>query len=317
MTEVDWDLLADHLGGVLAGTPDEARVARLVATDPEWRRAAAQLAAALDAVAADLISLPAAEPMPADVTARLTEALAAVPVPAQAAAGTGTTSTRRAATGAGPGTPRRAAPAPGPEAGRPPARPRARRRWVGAGALLAGVAAFAAVALGPLGLLDGSTVRDAGGAPEAAVGTDPQADTAISAENSDGRPLLAAPGEAVKVATGTDYGPGTVSTPPAVAQDLDEAGPDDPRSLAARPAGVPPELTPLWHDPAPCLAAVAAALPSPPLTFERLDFARFEGEPAVVIWVATSDDTRWVIAAGPGCGRDHAEVDARYQRQLE
>ena len=37
VTEVDWDLLADHLGGALQGTPEEARVAHLVATDPAWR----------------------------------------------------------------------------------------------------------------------------------------------------------------------------------------------------------------------------------------------------------------------------------------
>ena len=36
---VDIDLLADYIGGALAGTPDESAVAALVADDPAWREA--------------------------------------------------------------------------------------------------------------------------------------------------------------------------------------------------------------------------------------------------------------------------------------
>jgi hypothetical protein len=49
-------------------------VADLIATDPEWARAAAQLSGALDAVAGDLARLPAPT-MPDDVAARLDAAL--------------------------------------------------------------------------------------------------------------------------------------------------------------------------------------------------------------------------------------------------
>ncbi|MGH3679628.1 MAG: hypothetical protein ACRDT2_05120, partial [Natronosporangium sp.] len=61
---VDWDRLADHLGGALAGTPEGAEVDRLVATDPSWSQAAAELSGALDAVAADLRAQPPPPALP-------------------------------------------------------------------------------------------------------------------------------------------------------------------------------------------------------------------------------------------------------------
>lgn len=339
MTEVDWDLLADHLGGALDGTPEQARVARLIATDPAWSRAAAQLAAALDAVASDLASLPDPGRMPAAVEARLTEALAGAAPSAAAAADesepalvagqgpSGATAVPTPATGGPPGA-RTGAPGPGagrpgptgPGARRPPGRPVARRRarWIGAGAVLAGVAAFAAGALGPLGLGGGAGDALTGAAPEAAVDADERAGAPPGAENPEPQPYLAAPREdALKLATGTDYGPRTVSVPPDVGLSTRDDDGSDLRATADRPADLPPELAVLWRDPTPCLDAVAAGLPSPPLAFERLDFAYFTGEPAVVIWVTASDGARWVLAAGPGCGSEPTDADTRYQRQLD
>ncbi|MER7169324.1 hypothetical protein ABT336_25110, partial [Micromonospora sp. NPDC000207] len=76
--EVDLDLLADYLGGVLDGTPEEAVVARLVAEDAAWAQAEARLAPALSAVGADLAAWGADAPeMPSDVADRITAALAA------------------------------------------------------------------------------------------------------------------------------------------------------------------------------------------------------------------------------------------------
>jgi hypothetical protein len=68
---VDHDLLADYVGGALEGTPEQGRVADLIAASPEWCRAADELAAALHGVQHDLDVLrETAEPMPADVAAR-------------------------------------------------------------------------------------------------------------------------------------------------------------------------------------------------------------------------------------------------------
>ncbi|MEV0714678.1 hypothetical protein [Asanoa sp. NPDC050611] len=83
MSEVDFDLLADYVGGALAGTPDEARVAGLVATDAVWAAEHAALVAALANTADDLFVYAAStnEPMPDEVAVRL---LAALPRPAAA-----------------------------------------------------------------------------------------------------------------------------------------------------------------------------------------------------------------------------------------
>ena len=76
-TGVDIDLLADYVGGALDGTPDEARVATLIAGDPAWRDAYAQLSDGMAGIGESLQSWGAApEPMPDDVLARLETAFA-------------------------------------------------------------------------------------------------------------------------------------------------------------------------------------------------------------------------------------------------
>ncbi|HEX6686585.1 MAG TPA: hypothetical protein VF062_27685 [Candidatus Limnocylindrales bacterium] len=75
--QVNHDLLADYVGGALDGSPEFERVAGLVATDPEWRRAADKLSGALEAVDRDLSVLrDTPEPMPDDVSARLEQLFA-------------------------------------------------------------------------------------------------------------------------------------------------------------------------------------------------------------------------------------------------
>jgi hypothetical protein len=77
---VDIDLLADYVGGALDGTPDETVVAGLVADDPAWRAAYEVLTGGMAAIGADLRLLGAAdEPMPAELSARLDTAFAALP----------------------------------------------------------------------------------------------------------------------------------------------------------------------------------------------------------------------------------------------
>ncbi|MDG4822157.1 hypothetical protein O7635_09855 [Asanoa sp. WMMD1127] len=85
---VDFDLLADYVGGALDGTPEGERVATLVAADPDWGREHAVLVAALEATAGELAvyAEQTAEPMPDEVFARLLSALQAAHEPAAQAA---------------------------------------------------------------------------------------------------------------------------------------------------------------------------------------------------------------------------------------
>ncbi|MEU8655622.1 hypothetical protein [Actinoplanes philippinensis] len=67
---VDFDLLADYVGGALDGTPDQERVAGLLATDETWRAAYEALEPAMIAVGGVLREFEPA-PMPDDLAARL------------------------------------------------------------------------------------------------------------------------------------------------------------------------------------------------------------------------------------------------------
>jgi hypothetical protein len=72
----DLERLADHVAGLL-DPAEEARVARLVATDPVWARAYADLVAVQPRLDAALAGLGGAVPVPVDVADRLDAALAA------------------------------------------------------------------------------------------------------------------------------------------------------------------------------------------------------------------------------------------------
>jgi hypothetical protein len=308
---VDWDLLADHLGGALDGTPEGARVERLVATDPGWSQAARELSTALDAVAADLRTLPVPT-LPDDVAARLDAAL-------------GTAPARDVRPGGSPATVR------ADESRRPPTHPGTRRRrrmtrWSAGLAVAAGVATFAAIGLGSwLGTWDASTLtpgvndEEAGDAaapeqPPNAFGGEP------SNRESDGfSPLV--------VATGSDYQEETLantSPPPAPGfgnQDQPTAPPQAPSTQVApdeAPDSVLPPLFRLWTDPearAACLNQIVGSLTPPPVTINTVDFASFEGQPALVIWATTGDARRWAWVSGPDCGRVVGDPDLQFETE--
>ncbi|MFI5841054.1 hypothetical protein ACIA8K_15255 [Catenuloplanes sp. NPDC051500] len=136
LTEAQWDLLADYLGGALDGGPQYDEVTGLIESDPEWREAHTLLAAADDAVRDDLRLLAEAPvgPMPDDVATRLAAAFATDNVI--------------------------------------PLRRRRVARWALPATIAAGVLAFASIGL--TGLLGGAGSSEdatsaAGSAPEAAV----------------------------------------------------------------------------------------------------------------------------------------------------
>jgi hypothetical protein len=68
-SRVDIDLLADYIGGVLTGTPEESAVAARIADDPAWQAAYESLGEGMSFVSGELGRL-GAEPMPADLVDR-------------------------------------------------------------------------------------------------------------------------------------------------------------------------------------------------------------------------------------------------------
>jgi hypothetical protein len=329
---VDWDLLADHLGGALAGTPEQGRVAHLIATDPGWARAAARLGGALDAVAGDLHAVAPPPAMPDDVAARLDSVLRTLP-PDPSAGIAGPPRPARPRRSESPGPPGHRPPARRPEAGPPSraARRRRRNRWSALLAAAAGVAAFAAIGLGPLGLADGITADFSGGddgAEEADAPADGGGDADDPAAPLEGAPdsqAEAAPdSEGVTrppmAASGQNYQPGSPDL-------VDEAAPGNLAPIAPDvqqerpdqrvPIGgeVPDELATLWADPDPCLRAVHAGYRPDPVEIQLVDFARFEDRPALVIWL-TADGNREVLVTGPDCGRSPTYLDERYRADL-
>jgi anti-sigma factor RsiW len=344
--EVDFDLLADYVGGALDG-PDEAEVSRLIAEDPAWAEAYAALATGVDAVRRDLAALAAEpEPMPPAVVDRLDAALTR---PALTGAAGPDESAEREASRAPrrPGRPPTGVPAQPRSAPASPSRgPGRRRRWarrvagpVLVATVVAGFGAFAVSRFGADGTADqaGGSTYTAGSAPEHAP---------LLGSGSP-RPVPQPSVERV-LATGTDYTSrtlaGTVTTltsrAPTTPQDTSETrvtdqratpgpagqpdrhrtgGPDLPETAAP---GVAPQRVPGLErlaDPAVlarCLEAIAAAHGRGPITVELVDFASFEGRAALVVVFADGTGTRWAWATGPGCGTSPTGADVTYQTRV-
>lgn len=279
---VELDRLADYAAGLLDGTPEAAAVAHLIATDPGWATAYTELDRADRRVRAELVALrDADEPMPAEVVTRLRVALDAAAVGEAGSSGGRTVVSLDAA------------------------RRRRRRRWAGVAAVAAGVAAFGVFALPQLSnQMDGETNLSTGGADPAHA---PERDDASSPTSG---PLVQA--------SGTDYRRETLR--PLAAEPAAAAG--DPLAPADRIQadggvtksldGVPDALRPLI-DPAArgaCLAAVVASYGGRPAI---VDYARFEGVPALVIQlVGTGSRGDRVVVVGAGCGTSGAGADLRY-----
>jgi hypothetical protein len=289
--EVDFDLLADYVGGALDGTSEQERAAALVATDPGWAREHELLVAALAATADDLATFAeqTAEPMPDEVLARL---LTSLPEPAATSA---VPAGARGGPARGSRTPVRRRPEAGP---RPPGRARRRPRWRSwaAPALVAvAVAAFAGVWINQ-SVGTGTTANDsAAGAP-----------MTQTQERSAGGDALALP----RFASGRDYtsadvagGFGTRTS--SRATDAPEVMSGDAGTPGgAKAAAIDPELLRLNGDAAlaVCVRAVERALGQGPIMVSATDFASYQGQPAVLIFFTDSSGVRWGWAVGPDCG---------------
>lgn len=291
--DIDRDLLADYVGGALEGTPEHARVAQLIRDNPAWAEAYQALVAATQTVRAELAAWGAqAEPMPPDVAEQLTTVLSAAgaagPIPAEGAGEQRIPAAR---------TPREQTDArsPAPAVLRRSGARRKRRwtRWGIPATIAAGVAALAAFGVAQFMADRGDTTV---AAPESAA---PEHAT------------TSATGPARVTTSGSDYTPATLPRVAAMA-----APNDSPQPIASDTelTNVTPwaELKPLT-DPAAlaeCLDEVTKEHAHGPIQVELVDFAAFEGEPALVVFFTTSTGERWAWVAGANCGRRGA--DTRY-----
>lgn len=274
---VDLDLIADYVGGALDPTTQRA-VAATIANDPEWARAYEAVATADQSVRAQLHGYARSriEPMPGDVAARIDDAWRALaasePAPARTA--------------------------------RIHVKPRRTRqaRWAGLAAAAAAAIAIVGggVVLGHLGVSkSNSTGADAGAVhqPEAAT------DSRGGSNQYSSRP----PGQGPTIAFGSSGSDYTASTLYLLANNElmsttksssvgDLALPD-----AANGAAKQSPSAPL----AACLSAIERAHPG---TIEKVDSARFNGTPALVVLIAQAptgtgaDGQLLVVAVGAQCG---------------
>jgi len=297
-SEVDIDLLADYVGGALTGTPDEAEVAARVAGDPTWRAAHDELAAAMTSVGAELSALgAAAEPMPADLAARLDAAFASAaadPVLIDPAA-PATPSGDAAEPGAASERHLSAVPDAVDHLVRRPTRAGRRRRlrWAAPIAAAAGVIAFFGVGINYLQSQSNSSA---------------DSKTAAAGSGALNAPILSS-GEAVapgKVsdqqifASGRDYAPATLGS--RVSAGLVQTAPLPDSSMVPQIESERPldRLLPAAALQA-CLDAIAQANATGVIAAQTVDYARFEGNPALIVRFAASNGV-WVWATGPDCG---------------
>lgn len=306
-SKVDHDLLADYIGRALDGTPDEVAVARLIDEDPAWARAHAALAPAMMEVQADLAGWgEQCTAMPAAVADRIAAALSgagpAVPssVPAQPAGG----SQRR------PSVPRS-----GVDRDPTATSARRRRRWSRlAGPIAVAAASVAAVGFGVVQLV--TTEKEGGvagtalsGRADGARATGPAVTTRLSTDTTTSR-------------SGIDYNP----------QTLDRAAVQAGPASATRPApGLQPETDPRGirlpladaldrlTDQAAltrCLHEITVEHGGGPLTVNLVDYATFQGEPALVVDFVDVTGTHWVWVAGAECGVPGSDADTRYRTRV-
>lgn len=304
--EVDHDLLADYVGGALDGTPDEVTVARLVEEDAAWADAYARLAPAVADVRADLLAwgTTAAE-MPPAVNDRILAALASAGEPADEAHSPASPVVPAQAHGAArrpAGVPRSGVPATtGPG--------RRRRRWTRIGAPVA----LAAVAVTAVGLLGLDQLAGRQGSDNAV--TDAAGENAAPAAGQPAR--TAAP----PLHSGRDYTPDALSGGTAAARQFSASG--DPmaaqedRAPGGRVAG-PIGLDRL-EDPGAltaCLSEISAEHGNVPLVVDLVDYARFQGRPALVVRFTDATGARWAWVSGPECGVPGSGSDTRYRARV-
>lgn len=328
---VDIDLLADYVGGLLDGTPEEASVAALVADDPAWREAHAALTEGMASVAAGLHALGAEPaPMPDDVATRLTAALAELPRPSAR----GDEPAAQAERAAPAGRHLSAVPDQGsthPKDASAAGSRRRVRRWAAPFAVAAGALTF--LGFGLQNLLGGGGAADTATSSRAEGGYGETYDAPMIGS---GEPKLGGPAAAREpaevptadriIASGVDYRRASLARQ---AQNSEQT--------AATTGGIPPTAdgtrTPaggVEEDQAAgpalrrlqvreallaCLQAIGRQNGGGPISVGTVDYARFEGAPALIVSF-TAGNGEWAWAVGPDCGAPGAGADPRYRLQV-
>ncbi|OKI57894.1 hypothetical protein [Micromonospora sp. CB01531] len=339
---VDPDLLADYVGGALDGTPEQATVARLIESDPAWGDAYVALARAVDLVRADLAdwaAAPAPE-LPLAVAERITAALAgAGPAPTAAAGsdaeepagvpapggleivGSDPDSSRPAEVRAARTSPPAVVPAQPRRADgvtRPAERParntgpgRRSRRW----ARIAGPVALAAASVTAVGFGISHLVGANRGVTSMADNAGPAAGRAQpELAQGAGAPFRTA---APPQHSGTDYSPDqlpgsimTLASPSAVHGP--GLAPDDRRQSDA--AGLERLTRPEALES--CLGAISAEHRAGLITLDLVDYASFQGRPALVVTFVDGSGERWAWVSGAECGVPGSGADTRFRTRV-
>jgi hypothetical protein len=279
--EVDLDRLADYAAGVLDNAA-AADVSRLIATEPGWSSAYLALVAADAATRRELRAYAQShlEPMPGDVVARLEKAFEAptrTPVAARHAHVASIAEARRR-----------------------------RRVFAGLAAAAAAVVAIAGGLTVAGRLIDRATTSNSAGGS-----------TTLSEDGAAPAPQLAA-GLPPVLASGSDYRRETLATfeqyafRAAVPSGGTAPTPlrDSRSSTTSKDSGLGGSL--VREDVAAalrrlaeptalrtCLDAIATTHPG---VATAVDFARFDGTPALIVLVQTGQGGSTVVAVGPGCG---------------
>ncbi|WP_305788469.1 hypothetical protein [Symbioplanes lichenis] len=304
-SEVDFDRLADYVGGALDGTPEEAVVERLVAADPAWQEAYAQLTAATAGVTMSLRSWGAEPaPMPEDVVARLDAALSSSgdSLPGSASADSVGAGADPGGAGAAPGDAgtgaapeRHLVAVPDGEERPTTARKRARRlRWAAPIGVAAAVIAFLGVGVDRFttsGAADDSGEAPVAGAAEGLSAAIPQM---VESGVDYSEQTLAATGSLPQTLASSGSSPQIMAAP----------GEESVRSSKALPdAGATEALDRLRVRDAllACLEVIAQENGGGPISAQTADFARYAGAPAVIVHFTAANGS-WAWAVGPECG---------------
>jgi hypothetical protein len=302
MTEsVDLDRLADYVGGALDGTPQADAVARLIAEDPRWAAAASALADADALVRADLAALAAGTgPMPVDVATRIDGALAGAVPPLWSVPDERTTG--------------------GTVVSLDQRRHRRLRRWT------AVAAAVVALGVGVVTVLP-KAIPSSNGAGTAAPGVAAARSGGSHESGQDSAagigPQAALPGVRVE-SSGTDYRRDSLPTlsnrvevpgaaPPSQSGKSVESGGGASNFSGSQTRAPSPVAPDLWRLQEPnalkaCLGAITNEYGG---TVTLVDFARFEGRPAVLVVLsgANGRGRLWAVFVGPNCGLGGAITD--------
>ncbi|MEU9505552.1 hypothetical protein AB0D32_04625 [Micromonospora sp. NPDC048170] len=194
---------------------------------------------------------------------------------------------------------------------------RRRRRWK----RLAGPVALAAVSIAAVGLGVSQLTRnqqlDGGTADSALPGM---------ASRESGGPTAATPfriaGEP-PVHSGTDYTPESLAVPPSSPQlQPFTGGPATERpnvqAEGGRLPGIAAGLGRLTEPAAlgACISEITAEHGNGPLVVDVVDYARFQGRPALVVRFTDATGARWAWASGPECGVPGSGSDSRYRTRV-